>query len=87
MFGFSAAMAAATAGAVDFEFYRLSPYAKSLVEIERQFYLEKLENPDCDALYLFPSDIWKTTKLQDINEYDVLQHLIAIGTVITLCQS
>lgn len=63
--------------AADFEFYRLSAYAKSLVPIERQLYLEKLSKLGCDDPYLFPPDVWKSTQLPNIDEHDVFRHLIA----------
>ena len=65
------------ANAEDFEFFRLSAYAKSLVSSEKQLYLEKLSKLGCDDPYLFPSDVWKSSQLPNIDEYDVFQHLIA----------
>lgn len=62
---------------VDFEFYRLSPYAKSLVPEERQLYIEKLAVLNSDDPYLFPVESWKNTGLPEINENDVFQYLIS----------
>ena len=56
------AASAATAD-FEFEFYRLSAYARSLVPCERNLYLQKLNALNCDDPYLFPPDLWKTDGL------------------------
>lgn len=66
----------AEAGA-EFELFRLSSYAKSLVPNERDLYVRKLAEIDCDDPYVFPPDVWKTRQLPNINEHDVFNHLIA----------
>lgn len=76
MFSFVAVMAGFATNQT-IELYRLSPYAKGLVPKEQKKYIEKLVTLDCDDPYLFPSELWKSNELPNINENDVFQYCVA----------